>query len=62
MSSSDASSDEDLVNQLLDNDNDQLQDLAEESNLAGFDVTEILSWKGVCDALETVSSVSELKT
>ncbi|GES66031.1 putative DNA repair helicase rad5,16 [Aspergillus terreus] len=61
MSSSDASSDEDLVNQLLDNDNDQLQDLAEESNLARFDVTEISSWKGVCDALETVSSVSELK-
>ncbi|GES66029.1 putative DNA repair helicase rad5,16 [Aspergillus terreus] len=53
MSSSDASSDEDLVNQLLDNDNNQLQDLAEESNLTRFDVTEISSWKGVCDALET---------
>ncbi|GFF21429.1 hypothetical protein ATEIFO6365_0014036100 [Aspergillus terreus] len=53
MSSSDALSNENLVNQLLNNDNNQLQDLAEESNLAGFDVTEILFWKGVYDALET---------
>ncbi|GES66026.1 putative DNA repair helicase rad5,16 [Aspergillus terreus] len=31
------------------------------SSDASFDVTEISSWKGVCNALETVSSVSELK-
>ena len=60
--SSDDSSDEEILNQILDADNDTLHDLKQDDQLARFDPGEISTFKVLCDALGTVTSVKELET
>ncbi|KAI9035722.1 putative DNA repair helicase rad5 [Aspergillus affinis] len=55
------SSDEDGLDDIINADNDTLEDIDQENTLAGFDLTEISNLKGICTALETVTSVKELK-
>ncbi|KAI9041146.1 uncharacterized protein KD926_007416 [Aspergillus affinis] len=55
------SSDEDGLDDIINADNDTLEDIDQENTFAGFDLTEISNLKGICTALETVTSVKELK-
>ncbi|KAI9035126.1 uncharacterized protein KD926_004495 [Aspergillus affinis] len=55
------SSDEDGLDNIINADNDTLEDIDQKNTLARFDLTEISNLKGICTALETVTSVKELK-